>query len=78
MGRLTLREIRRETLDFLDEADIFDDGWRTPTEVQRALGLGGSDFYRCALVLERLAHEGLVELQYPASKGKRYFRRRQP
>ncbi len=72
MNRLSLDEIRGRILDHLDIED-----WQTPSELFRAIGLVNNerDWYRCALVCERLVHEGRAELQNPASRGKRYFRR---
>ena len=72
-GRLTLREIRELVL--LGELG---DVWITPSEIQRRLGLGGADFYRVALVLERLVVDGEAEIRRPGSRGKRWFRRRPP
>lgn len=62
--RPTLAELRREVLDVLD--DLYPE-WTTPTAVQRLLlspgGPGGAWWFRVALVLERLAADGEVELQ---------------
>ena len=66
--RPTLAEIRFELLRLLD------DRWHTPSELQWALDLGGNEWYRVALVLERLAADGHVELRV---RGRvRRFRRR--
>jgi hypothetical protein len=68
--RPTLADLRRQLLLELD------DQWRTPTEIAHVLGLGhGIDWLKVALVLERLAHEGVVEIANPRSRGKRWFRR---
>ena len=69
--RLSLDDIRDRILD------VPRNDWITPSEVFRLIGSVNSerDWYRCALVLERVAHEGSVELQNPHSRGKRYFRR---
>lgn len=69
--RLTLDELRPLVLDELDG------DWVTPSVVVDRLGLGhGIPYYQAALVLERLAHEGVAELENAASRGKRRFRRR--
>jgi hypothetical protein len=67
--RLTLREIRREVLRELDE------DWASPTELGDRLGLGnGNGWYKVALVLERLANDGVVELKTPGSRTRRFRR----
>ena len=67
--RPTLSEIRREVLLELD------DEWRTPTELQRELGIvNNQDFYKVALVIERLANDGLAELERPGSIIRRFRR----
>jgi hypothetical protein len=70
MSRATLSELRQLVLYELD------DGWLTATEVCRRHGLGNSRSWdRVALILERLAHEGVAELRNPRSRGHRHFRR---
>ncbi len=56
-----------------------DDEWRGVTELcdQIDVERGGLTWYKVALVLERLVHEGRAELKVPGSRGNRYFRRRQ-
>jgi hypothetical protein len=68
--RPTLDEIRRELQLELE----LDDHWRTPTDLQHALGLPGPYWYRVALLLERLAADGDAELQVRGRA--RRFRRR--
>jgi hypothetical protein len=69
----TLRELRWLVVD-----DLHDDRWMTPTEIADRLGVGRNrGWERVALTCERLAHEGVLELRNPRSRGKRYFRRRQ-
>ena len=55
--RPNLREIRRWLLAELDHE------WRTPSELQQRLSLPGSEWYRVALILERLAADGQAELR---------------
>jgi hypothetical protein len=60
-ARPTLAEIRAAILAQLDEDD-----WVTPSELGDRLGLGhGNDWYKLALVLERLANDGVAELKHP-------------
>ncbi len=68
-GRPTLLHLRVEILDNLDDA------WRPPTYFQQRLGLGGSDWYRVCLVLERLAADGHADLKAKPGSGRRWFRR---
>jgi hypothetical protein len=69
----TLAQLRSEIL--LLFALTGPDEWLTPTNVCDELQVGHNRAYdRVALVLERLAHEGLLELRNPRSRGKRYFR----
>ncbi len=71
--RPTLAELRSLVLGELS-ADV----WRTPSEISDWLGLGhGYDWCRIALVLERLANDGLAELKTPGSTVRR-FRLRGP
>jgi hypothetical protein len=66
---VTLADLRRAVLD-----ELWDE-WITPTEMCRALGPGnGVDWYRVALVLERLANDGLVELKTAGSTVRRFRR----
>ena len=68
--RLTLVEIRRVLLWELDGQ------WRTPTELADSLGLDhGIDWFKVALVLERLANDGLAEPKTPGSTVRRFRRR---
>ena len=64
--RPTLSELRRRLLECLD------DNWRTPSELRDELGLGGSDWYRLCLVLERLVNDGYAELKTPGSTVRRF------
>lgn len=66
---ISIRQLRPVVLAELD------DQWRTPTELRNQLGLGGSDWYRLCLTLERLANDGLAELRVRGNR--RRFRRRQ-
>ncbi len=70
----------RQSLDELRESLLFEvDGeWRTASELFDRIGLVSHerDWYRVALICERLAHEGVLELRNPASRGKRHFRLR--
>lgn len=68
-SRPTLAQIRRWVRVELD------DEWRTPTDFQHLLGLPGSDWYRVALVLERLAADGFAELRAKRGSSRRKFRR---
>jgi hypothetical protein len=73
VNRPTLRELRGLVLD-----ELISGRWISASEVTERLGVGhGRPYERVALVLERLAHEGVLELENPRSRGKRYFRRRQ-
>jgi hypothetical protein len=60
--------------------DELDDTWQTPSDLRDRLGYyegcGGSDWYRIALILERLANDGRIEIR--AGGRVRRFRRRQP
>ena len=69
--RLTLAEIRTALLWELDG------DWATPTDLTRRLDLGGGDWYRVALVLERLTVDGVAEIKRPGSRVRR-FRLRGP
>ena len=70
--RPTLPQLRRALLFYcLDEHH-----WRTPSDCQQLLRLGGHEWYRIALVLERLAADGLIELKGRGSRVRR-FRLRQ-
>jgi hypothetical protein len=69
--RPTLTEFRWLVRREMDEHE-----WLTPSQICDRLGYGhGLTWYRVALVCERMAHEGLLELRNPNSTGKRYFRR---
>lgn len=64
-----LRELRRRVLDELDGE------WQTASEIQAQLGLGhGRDWDRTCLVLERLANDGVAELQTPGAMVRRFRR----
>jgi hypothetical protein len=66
---VTLADLRRQILSELD------DDWVTSTEITDRLGLGhGIDWLRVALVLERLAGDGLAELKRPGSRTRRFRR----
>lgn len=68
--RPTLNEIRRDLLVQLALCD----GWRSTTDLHRAISNAGGEWYKTALVLERLAADGKAELQV---RGRvRRFRRR--
>jgi hypothetical protein len=54
-------------------ADL-DDEWRTPTDLQHRLGLGGSEWYRLCLTLEWLANDGHAELKHSGSTVRRFRR----
>lgn len=68
-SRPSLEQLRTWVLDELDGT------WRSATDVQRLLGLGGSEWYRVALVLERLAADGDAERRGKRGSGYRWFRR---
>jgi hypothetical protein len=52
-----------------------DDAWVTPTELADRHGLNhGRDWLMVALVLERLANDGLAELKQPGSRTRRFRR----
>ena len=73
MSRATLAELREIVLDELD------DQWVTPSEITDTLELDhGPSWYRVALILERLANDGLAELQTPGSTVRRFRRSRRP
>lgn len=67
-GRLTLAELREHVLYVLG------DEWATPTELQHRFGLGGNDWYRLCLVLERLANDQYADIDIRGNR--RRFRRR--
>lgn len=71
MSRPTLRQLRRRLL----AECLSDGGWWTASECSKRLGLGGSDWYRVCTALERLANDGLAELQRPGSRVRRFRRR---
>jgi hypothetical protein len=72
VSRQPLNELRADILDYLE---LLED-WTTAYEVTRVLRLGNNVGYlRASLILERLAHEGELELRNPKSRGKRFFRR---
>lgn len=67
--RPTLDELRRRVLDVPPAA------WTTPSALAEALELDrGEGYLRLALVLERLANDGELELRRPGSR-RREFRR---
>lgn len=69
MSRPTLEQLRVRLLFEVDGQ------WRTPTELADALGFGhGHDWVRVALVLERLAADGVLELKRPGSRVRRFRR----
>jgi hypothetical protein len=69
MSRLTLAQLREIVLDELD------DEWRTSTDIADRNGInGGNDWYRLALVLERLANDSTIELKV-AGRVRRFRRR---
>ena len=60
------RERRRATFDELRAqilAVLVDEDWIAPSTVCARLNLGGADWYRVALTLERLANDGRTELR---------------
>ena len=68
--RYTLAEVRERVL-----ADIADGEWVTPNQVRQRLGIGGAcAHWRVAVVLERLAADGELELK-PGTTRHRYFKR---
>jgi hypothetical protein len=71
---LPLHVLRERALDALGEE------WLTVTDVRLRLGLpAGRDWYRLALVLERLAADGFAELYTPApGSSRRKYRRPRP
>src|SRR5262245_59601876 len=73
MSRYTLAKLRPLILALLDRGGS---DWITASEACRSLGLDyGLSYYRVALTLERLAHEGLAVIRNPRSRGTRAFRR---
>jgi hypothetical protein len=69
--RPTLAEIRRE---LLVELALYGRTWRATSELHRAISNSGNEWYKTALVLERLASDGEIERKV---KGRvRRFRRR--
>lgn len=71
MSRPTLAAIRR---DLLIQLALSGDTWRSTTDLHRAISNAGDEWYRIALVLERLAADGKAELLV---RGRvRRFRRR--
>jgi hypothetical protein len=66
--RFTLKELRRELVDLLD------DEWQTATDLQHQLGLGGSDWYSLCLALERLANDGAIEMCGQGTRVRRFRR----
>jgi hypothetical protein len=75
MSHVTLGELRELILVEPDDGD-----WLTPSNIRVALSregyaIGWNGWERIALLLERMAHEGLLEIQNPRSRGKRFFRR---
>jgi hypothetical protein len=66
--RRTLDELRRVVLAHLD-----DEQWTTASDMRARLGLGGSDWYRLCLTLERLVLDGEAELD-TTGNGRRYRR----
>jgi hypothetical protein len=65
--RLLRLELRHALLRELD------DEWRTPTELADSLGLDhGVDWFKVALVLERLANDGEVELKGAGTRVRRF------
>lgn len=67
--RRTLRWLRHLLLEY-----ALDDEWRSTTELHRSISSAGKEWYKTALVLERLAADGEAELQVRAPV--RRFRRR--
>jgi len=71
--KMTLAQIRRELLVEL----ALSDRWRSQTDLADAIGSGGGDnWYKAALVLERLAADGQAELQRHG-RVRRYRRKRE-
>ena len=69
MSRLTLRQ-----LDYF-VSELLEDEWRSVTDLQHELGLGGNDWYRLALVCERLANDGYAEVRRKLGSSRRKYRR---
>lgn len=58
MSRMPLTELRHYVFDVLD------DQWVSATDVAETLGVGhGFHWYRVSLVLERLANDGVAEIE---------------
>jgi hypothetical protein len=71
--RPTLLELRRALLVELESLSRDNDSWSTPTEIADRLGLDhGIDWFKVALVLERLANDGYAQLQRPRSSVRRF------
>jgi hypothetical protein len=71
VSRPTLTELRETVLDELNGE------WRSPSDLGRTLGLGnGVGWYQLCLTLERLANDGLAELQTPGWTVRRFRRSR--
>jgi hypothetical protein len=67
---MTLADLRLRILSELG------DDWMTSSEMADRLGFGhGAEWFRVALVLERLANDGLAELKRPGSRTRRFRRR---
>ena len=69
--RPTLAELRARVAFELDGE------WQSISAMRRRLGLGGSEWYRLALVLERLVVDGDAEIQTTPGGHVRRFRWRQ-
>jgi hypothetical protein len=68
------RRLKLAELDYL-VCELLDDEWCSVTDLQRQLGVGGSDWYRLALVCERLANDGYAEIKRKPGSSRRKFRR---
>lgn len=56
--RRTLRWLRHLLIEY-----ALDDEWRSTTALHAAVSNAGDEWYRVALVLERLAADGIAEIQ---------------
>jgi hypothetical protein len=69
--RHTLAELRPMILAHVQDLDE----WTTPTTICDQLGVGeGKNWYRVALVCERLALAGQLEIKDPASRIRKFRR----
>ena len=69
MSRIPLEQLRRWILAELD------DEWRSVQHFCKVFRLGGADWYRVAVILERLVSDGDAEVRGKRGSGRRWFRR---